>query len=143
MERAYVVDQLSRGANHLETDSYKTAKTYGTLGKYMAPGTQHALRIYTALPHKYTDLLLDPARPGSDKAAVSKYLDTYHAKYINTSAERYEPLTVTLMRKLIHTKVADRGERVTFVTLHMTSRRVPCGYSKVTRVLTGLHHIRE
>ena len=46
MQRAYVRNQFALGLDWLECSEFKTANTYGTLGKWVAPGTAEAISCY-------------------------------------------------------------------------------------------------
>ena len=66
-EREYVRKQLKDDANFLECVYYKTASTYGDLGKMLLPGTKEALRAYDAIPRADSGIpwFFVPARTGS------------------------------------------------------------------------------
>jgi hypothetical protein len=106
MTAGHVQQQFESGENHFECSKYKTSKKYGILGKWISPGTKVAFSKYMGLPDKYTDLLLDPALVKSKRVAVASALLQFHRMYL----PGFPPMTVTLLRKNLHTKMNNPEE---------------------------------
>lgn len=46
----HIQSQFNQGLDFLVCDEHKTAKVYGSLAKWLAPGTQEAIKVYVSLP---------------------------------------------------------------------------------------------
>jgi hypothetical protein len=104
MTRKHVLDQMDAGLDFVLCPKHKTSHIYGTLAKWLAPGTVHALRAYLRLPRKITTLtLLSPCDDGIDTIDLSYYFRKFCSTYFKSSCAHP---TVNLMRKYYHTELA-------------------------------------
>jgi hypothetical protein len=113
-------------AIHLETNHYKTYKVYGTMGKWISPGTKVMMQLYSELPWTETDMFL---KSTSD----SKYVSV--ASNLRTASRVYlkgKPVKVNLLRKWYHTQIKkkDNEDKV---------MKIVCSFDK-HRQSTGEQH---
>jgi hypothetical protein len=101
MTAAHAVEQIENNESYFVCEKYKTAKTYGVLGKYISDGTKKAMSIYLSLPGRNSDLLFEPALSKSPNVHVAAALQSFQRLYLSS----YEVMTVTLLRKNVHTMI--------------------------------------
>jgi hypothetical protein len=66
--------QMAKGFDYLVCDVHKTSHVYGSLAKYLAPGTMAAMQMYASLPRKGGfQYLLVPAEETTARVNVPGY----------------------------------------------------------------------
>lgn len=93
-------DQMAKGLDFLICDVHKTSHVYGSLAKWLAPGTIEALKIYLALP--WQDGETDKLLRNADGSNISKLLKSFGQKYFSNACALP---TVNLLRKWYHTEL--------------------------------------
>ena len=108
---AHVLEQLSLGLDYIVCDDHKTAKVYGDLAKWLAPGTIAAIRCYLGLPRRAgVETLLCPVGEYTSEVDIPSALRLFCARFFPTGCT---PCKVNLLRKWYHTKLhglATRGD---------------------------------
>ena len=110
---SYILEQFANGLDYIVCDQHKTAYIYGSLAKWLAPGTIEAIKVYLKLPRR-SDILsfLVPCFATTARADIAKHLQHFGKTYLPTA-----PVwpTVNLLRKWYHTvlcKMARAEEHV-------------------------------
>ena len=107
MKKAYVLEQLDAGADHLIWSNHKTAKVYGDLAKWIAPGTATAIRVYLGLDGKVSNLLFEPVRATTQHACVNYCLRRFGEVYFPGR----EAPACNLIRKMFHTSLMQMSQQ--------------------------------
>ena len=107
MKKAYFLEHLDAGADHLICSNHKTAKVYGDLEKWIAPGTPTAIRVYLGLDGKVSNLLLDPVRATTQHACVHYCLRRFGEVYFPGR----EAPACNLIRKMFHTYLMQMSQQ--------------------------------
>jgi hypothetical protein len=102
MPAAHVAEQLAECKDFLVCPNHKTASTYGELGKYLAPGTLDAVKVYAALGSPSGKFLVPP-KETSTRVAVALMLKRFNKKY----GPQYQNANVNLLRKWYHKEVVN------------------------------------
>lgn len=100
MTDAHATEQIQSGKSYFVATEHKTASKFGAIGKYVADGTKTALLKYLELP-RVTSKLFEPSKAGRTEISVATCLRKFHKMYL----PGYEPMTVNLYRKAVHTKL--------------------------------------
>lgn len=102
MKAAQAMAQLQRHPWIL-CQKHKTVRTYGSLAKYIAPGTHRALLKYLEMPDRKTDKLLEPCNSEST-FPISTYLRRASEIFFD---EMKVPFAVNKIRKWVHSYLQD------------------------------------
>ncbi len=99
---AEVLEAISKGLEYVTCRTHKTYKTYGAIGKYLAPGTWQAVdKFLKVKEHGAEDLFFRPTS-GSGTPCIQTMLRTFSKVYLPAG----KPIAVNLLRKYYHSKVA-------------------------------------
>ena len=88
MLRETMEDVLRRGAWFVVCTKHKTSRWLGELGKYLAPGTLHALKVFLALPSR-GERLLEPTKAMAKHVQVASLLKRACAEYLQLAGHEY------------------------------------------------------
>lgn len=103
MLRDHCHEQLNQGLDYFVCHSHKTSNTYGSLAKWIAPGTAQAIKVYLDLPCRASvKTLFVPLDEDMDHISIPKALKKFCVVYLPESCT--QP-TVNLMRKWYHTEL--------------------------------------
>ena len=96
----YVQGVLEKNGDHFVCSQHKTAKTYGSIAKYLPPGLAKAFKVYAALhrPAGFKYFFV-PARTGTAKVSFPNSLKTFLANFLDPG---HVTPTFNIMRKLFH-----------------------------------------
>jgi len=101
MTKDHVQSQFRDNLDYFVCSKHKTSKIYGSLAKWVAPGTIRAIQIYMDLPLQNThSRLLAPCGIEVEKVSVPHHLDRFCGLFLK--GVKVKP-TVNLMRKWFHT----------------------------------------
>ena len=101
MTEDHVKSQFRDNLDFFVCPKHKTSKIYGSLAKWVAPGTIQAIKVYMDFPLQNThSKLLAPCGSEVEKVSVPHYLDRFCALFLKDV--KVKP-TVNLMRKWFHT----------------------------------------
>jgi hypothetical protein len=101
MDRFHVQEQLDAGLDFLVCKWHKTSHIYGSLAKWLAPGTAHACKVYLRLPRDASrQAFLLPAGDDVARADVPHYLRRFAELFV---PKKFTSPTVNLFRKWYHT----------------------------------------
>ena len=99
MTKSHVLDQAAAGKDFLVCHKHKTSHHYGSLAKYVPPGSFKAFEVYASLPGKITDLFLEP-NIGYEKVYIGYHMKRFACHYLASS--EVQP-NCNLLRKQFHT----------------------------------------
>lgn len=102
MTKDHVASQLDAQRDYLVCAKHKTASVYGSIAKWLAPGTAQSLRAYMALPLGDTTMLFAPVDESVETVDVPSYLRSFCKEYLPVDKT---PPTVNLLRKWFHTEL--------------------------------------
>jgi hypothetical protein len=103
MLKCHMQEQLDKGLDFAVCTWHKTSHIYGSLAKWLAPGTVSAIKVYLRLPRDNKVItFLAPANDGVDRADVPHYLHRFAELFL---PKRYPSPTVNLFRKWYHTEL--------------------------------------
>ena len=107
MNKAYFLEHLGAGADHLIWSNHKTAKVYGDLAKWIAPGTATAIRVYLGLDGMVSNLMLEPVQATTQHARVHYCFCNFGEVYFpGREAPAYN-----LIRKMFHTSLMQMSQQ--------------------------------
>ena len=108
-----LLEQLEKHPDFVVLRKVKTRKSYGVAVKWLAPGTQVAIKLYAEMPRGEDDkFFLVPSQPGAKEVSFSSALNTWGYRSVEGG---YESPQVTLVRKLFHNRALDEERRDTVV----------------------------
>ena len=95
LPRDHVRHQLEHGIEWLECKIHKTYETYGSVGKWLFPGTWAAVKVFLELPSRGSGLFFEPPRASADVQAMHSLL----RKFCRVYTPGYQSWQTTLGRK--------------------------------------------
>lgn len=101
MSLEHVRNQIAQGLDFFVCDHHKTSNVYGSLAKWLAPGTLEAVKVHASLPRDESakDLFVPCF---SARVSAPSYMRRFCEGYLPSSRSRR---TVNLLRKWYHTKL--------------------------------------
>lgn len=103
MLRDHCQEQFSLGLDFLVCHTHKTSSTYGSLAKWVAPGTAQAIKTYMSLPcREGIKTLFVPLDEEADHISIPKAFQKFCKAYLPATCTHP---TVNLMRKWYHTEL--------------------------------------
>jgi hypothetical protein len=101
LKHAYVHDAICNGGDHLVCSQHKTAKTYGSIAKFLSPGLATAFAVYDsfARPDGFARFIV-PASYGTTKVSLPGALNTFCRNFLD---DDHVVPTFNIMRKMFHT----------------------------------------
>lgn len=128
MLKCYVQERVDQGMDFVVCQWHKTSHLYGSLAKWLAPGTVAAVKVYLRLPRNSSVIhFLSPCDDGVTYADVPHYMHRFAELFLS---KKYSSPTVNLFRKWYHTEL---------VRTHMFDVLVRCCTSFSTGLLYGQH----
>jgi len=98
MLRKHVQEQREAKRTFLVCTEHKTSSTYGSLAKFVPPGTWAAIDLFLEFDIGTGDKFLQPLSAGSDRVCLSYYLARFGFMYLRAA----DPPNSNLIRKLYH-----------------------------------------
>jgi hypothetical protein len=103
MLREHCKEQINKGLDYFCCQVHKTSNTYGSLAKWIAPGTLEAIKVYMDLPCRPgVQTLFVPVNESTDHMDIPKTFGKFCKAFLPKECSKP---TVNLMRKWYHTEL--------------------------------------
>lgn len=114
LERDHYLTEIRMNHDWFSTSMHKTFQTYGTLGKWMPPGTRKAMEAYDAFYRDvwHTKYFFNPPNYTGRPINLPTILRAFSNTFFQPSAKDKKPqrLQVNLLRKFFHTELVESDE---------------------------------